>query len=355
MRAFVALLAAVLLAVTLSKSIAAQQNSPSDAHVSLGVVIQPAGVCNGAPEPGAPITGVRPGSSAERAGLMPGDLVVHFGRTDIQDWRDLPRALQHVQPGDQVIVTVKRGDSRVTLQVQFSQADVVAPTAGGVSAPGPAPTLGAPSSPIASGCISQPYRVVPLRDDAKARLAANPQCSYDRTQLLALDEERFDQDLENGGWRGVAARPGCDSVAADLVRDYRESHGSRSGILYWHEGQLRALAGDYERATMLMEQSRDADDPSGGWNVYVAATIAFLNRDRAALLEARARLAALRPTNGEQVQDGFISFRTVSGQMRRVRWPLNLDVVDGLVRCFDKPYRAAYGSECRSPDPAPAP
>jgi hypothetical protein len=153
----------------------------------------------------------------------------------------------------------------------------------------------------------------------------------------------------------VAARPGCDSVAADLVRDYRESHGSRSGILYWHEGQLRALAGDYESATMLMEQSRDADDPSVGWNVYVAATIAFLNRDRAALLEARARLAALRPMNGEQVQDGFISFRTGSGQMMRVRWPLNLDVVDGLVRCFDKPYRAAYGAECRSPGPAPAP
>jgi hypothetical protein len=153
------------------------------------------------------------------------------------------------------------------------------------------------------------------------------------------------------------AQPGCESVAADLLRDYRETHGSRSGILYWHEGQLRATAGDYKRAITLLEQARtppNTDDLSG-WNDYVDATIAFLKRDRAALLAARTRLSAVRPMNGMTVQNGFISLRMSSGQTATVRWPVNLDVVDGLVHCFDRPYRVAYGSECRPPDTAPAP
>ncbi len=29
-------------------------------------------------------------------------------------------------------------------------------------------------------------------------------------------------------------------------------------------------------------------------------------------------------------------------------WPLNLDVVDALIRCFKKPYKEAYSSDCRS-------
>src|ERR1700722_15693088 len=181
-------------------------------------------------------------------------------------------------------------------------------------------------------------------------MASNPRCSYDRTQLLALDEQHFDQDLENGGWRAEAAQPGCESVAADLVRDYREAHGSHSGILYWHEGQLRATAGDYKQAITVLKEARNPlniGDPSG-WNFYVDATIAFLNRDRAALLEARTRLAAVRPMNGMQVQDGFVALPMSSGQTVKVRWPVNLDVVDGLVRCFDKPYRTAYAIECRS-------
>jgi hypothetical protein len=86
----------------------------------------------------------------------------------------------------------------------------------------------------------------------------------------------------------------------------------------------------------------------------VDATIAFLKRDRVALVEARARLAAVRPMNGAVVQDGFLSLPTSSGQVVKVRWPVNLDVVDGLVHCFDKPYRTAYGRECRPSDTAPS-
>ena len=60
---------------------------------------------------------------------------------------------------------------------------------------------------------------------------ASADCSYDREALMALDEHSFDQDLA-GGWRKLADIPDCREIAADLVRDYRESHHLTSGILY---------------------------------------------------------------------------------------------------------------------------
>ena len=280
---------------------------------------------------------------------------MRFGSSDIHLWTDLGAAVQRAQVGEHVEVTIRRGGAVVTERVQLTQADVPTPIAGMAGAPSSAPAAPVPSPE--NSCMPLPYRVLPLPEDAARRVAANPQCRYDRTQLLALDEQHFDQDLANGGWRGVAARPSCESVAADLVRDYQETHGSHSGILYWHEGQLRAMAGDYKRAITAMEHALNPlnTDDLSGWNLYVDATIDFLKRDRAALLEARTRLAAIRPMNGEQVQDGFVSERTSSGQEVKVRWPANLDVVDGLVHCFDKPYRAAYASECRSLGTAPVP
>lgn len=43
-------------------------------------------------------------------------------------------------------------------------------------------------------------------------------CGHDRARLLSLDENEFDQDMA-GGWRALAATPGCLLIAADLVRD----------------------------------------------------------------------------------------------------------------------------------------
>jgi hypothetical protein len=184
---------------------------------------------------------------------------------------------------------------------------------------------------------------------------ANAECDYDKARLMALDEQHFDQDTSNGGggWRAVAAKPGCKLAAADLLRDYRDAHGSQSGILYWHEAQLRALVGDYKHATLLMERSRKPmnADPAG-WNPYVDATIAFLRKDRSALGEARSRLAVVQPMPDQgmpPVKDGFIELSMANGQTMKMRWPPNLEVVDGLIRCFDKPYSIAYGNDCRSP------
>ena len=169
---------------------------------------------------------------------------------------------------------------------------------------------------------------------------ASTRCDYDRTAMLALDQRAFDQDME-GGWRRLARDPACRIAAADLIRAYREAHGPGGGILYWHEGQLRAGAGQTEAAIALFHQSRNPDDPFG-WDHYVDASIAFLRRDRAALLAARDALARLpRPSDFEP--------RDPQGRPIQLAWPPNLNVVDALVACFGRPYEEAY--DCR-PEPA---
>lgn len=179
-------------------------------------------------------------------------------------------------------------------------------------------------------------------------------CEHDRTRLLALDELQFDQDF-TGGWRALADKPGCKLAAADLLRDYRQVHGNEAGILYWHEAQLRAFAGQTQAAIGLMEKSRQpAGRDQGGWNAYVDASIAFLRRDRPALAQARQDLAAVPfPTDQglPPLKNGIVDMPMEGGKTMKMRWPPNIDVVDGFVKCFDKPYEAAYASACRPPLP----
>lgn len=182
---------------------------------------------------------------------------------------------------------------------------------------------------------------------ANAAWAAAPDCAYDRARLLALDQDAFDQDMQ-GGWRPLSARPGCEPAAADLIRDYRQAHGLKEDILFWHEGQMRATAGQSEAAAALMEAARRPQEQDAfGWNPYVDATIAFLRRDRPAFDAAQARLAAVPAPPGQEVRDGMIEVHMSGGQVQKMRWPMNVDVVEGLGNCFDKPYREAYDLACR--------
>ena len=178
-----------------------------------------------------------------------------------------------------------------------------------------------------------------------ALLASAPgqPCAYDAEKMMSLSLRDFDQDL-NGGWRSLAHTPGCQKAAASLIRRYRKEHGPAS-ILYWHEGQLRAQVGQTGRAVRLFDLSRKpaASDPNG-WNHYVDATIAFLKRDRPALLKARSRLAALpKPKDFSPTATG------PSGIRITLTWPPNLNVVDGLIACFGKSYEEAYGRPCVKP------
>ena len=149
---------------------------------------------------------------------------------------------------------------------------------------------------------------------------------------MALDQRAFDQDMD-GGWRTLAHDPACRAAAADLIRDYREAHALTDSILFWHEGQMRAEAGQTHAAIVLFNRSRH-DDPFG-WNLYVDASIAFLRRDRAALQRARDALAVLpRPPHFQP--------RDVNRRPINLAWPPNLNVVDALIRCFGRAYAKAY-------------
>ncbi|MBS0298211.1 MAG: hypothetical protein JSR45_18075 [Proteobacteria bacterium] len=164
-------------------------------------------------------------------------------------------------------------------------------------------------------------------------------CAYDRKAMLALDFDKFDQDP--AGWRALDHKPGCTLAAAELISIYRRKVRQQAAGLAWHEGQLRAAEGDYARAIVLMEESR-ADGGHDG--AYVDATIAFLRRDKPALLEARARLAALPQPDG--FAEAAKRYNLTHAQP--LTWPMNLNVVDRLIRCYDQSYRVAYGGECAS-------
>ena len=168
-----------------------------------------------------------------------------------------------------------------------------------------------------------------------------PACSHDREALLALDQQAFDQD-RNGGWRPLV-ESGCYAEAAELIAAYRERHGNQATILYWHEGQLRAMAGETTAAVALFNRARhpggNALDAS--WNLYVDGSVAFLNRDRPALLAARDASAAMeRPdTISVVVEDGTAHDVPLPAG---IRWPPNLHVLDGLLACYAEPYAIAY-------------
>jgi hypothetical protein len=169
-------------------------------------------------------------------------------------------------------------------------------------------------------------------------VSAEPGCVKEGN-YKTLGFDAFDQDM-NGGWRKIANVPGCEQVAADVIKDYRAFLEGRMSILFWHEAQLRANSGDYAPAIKLMRQSYK-DQDFFGWNHYVTATIAFLKNDKKSLLKARKRLAALPDPAERRCVD--ITGKTITCDA----WPPNLDVVDGLITCFGKPYRDASEWACR--------
>ncbi len=165
-----------------------------------------------------------------------------------------------------------------------------------------------------------------------------PDCRHDRAALLAMSEEAFDQDL-TGGWRSLDQRD-CLAEAADLLRDYRNAAPRKDPqILAWHEGQERGYLGQKDAAVALFRQTyRPAATDKSGWNFYVDGTIAFIEGDLQGLQSARAKLASLPRPKREQV---FI----YKGRRIPMAWPPNLNVLDGLIKCFGHPYREAYESE----------
>jgi len=172
---------------------------------------------------------------------------------------------------------------------------------------------------------------------------AEPDCSYDLDAMLALDRNAFDQDIPSGGWRGLS-NDGCYEEAAELIRTWRHEKRDHASILYWHEGQMRAYAGQTAEAVALFRRTYTApeDDGDFGWNHYVSGTVAFLSNDREALAAAIERLSKIPEPSGNL-------FTRADGTVINMSWPPNMNVLKGFEACWGKPYKDAYGSGCTKP------
>ncbi|MBN5051021.1 hypothetical protein JY456_11710 [Stenotrophomonas maltophilia] len=175
--------------------------------------------------------------------------------------------------------------------------------------------------------------------------ASADECRFDnRAELLAMSPEAFDHG-PGEGWDALVRRAGCQLELADLFAAYRrQAKASGHPELVWHEAQLRAYEGQRDPASALMRLTykRAGADPEG-WNLYVDATIAFLDDDLPALRRVRARLAALPLPPGTTLRDGMVEMRSAEG-LQHVAWPPRLKTVDDLIRCMYQPYALASES-----------
>ena len=168
-------------------------------------------------------------------------------------------------------------------------------------------------------------------------------CIEDREALLALDYEAFDQDFQ-GGWRAVSEQPGCMIAAAELIVEYNHQLISNGNpvrkSLPWHAGQLYASEGETQKAISLFKQSYAPVGNSKSWNLYVDASIAFLEKDRAGFDQKFKELRDLpKPPNWEQ----SVKY-TQEKWGYTPQWPNNLNVFEAFDRCFEKTYSEAYGA-----------
>lgn len=170
---------------------------------------------------------------------------------------------------------------------------------------------------------------------------ANGECTISpakREMLLALPFRSFDQQ-QGSGWRPLYANK-CYTEAAMLLKEYVKRHpdtAKNEYMLPFHTGQLFALAGEHEEAIqwMIRGYSKGPSDQIN-WNAFVNANIAFLKHDHEELIKQR-RLINQEPPMPDR--PGIPKWA--------VGKKMNLDVVDGFIACFEKPYHVAYGDECR--------
>ena len=166
------------------------------------------------------------------------------------------------------------------------------------------------------------------------------------SRLIGLEPRAFDQDMQ-GGWRLVARQPGCEPAAAILIETYLHFaprlDDTFFSILRWHAGQMHAYGGDNGTATAWFMAARSPVADS--WNLYAGATIAFLQGDRNAAEAARAQLATFVPSEEEQEarRQAMAAHPTIQFPEGFVTRVANLDVVDGLLACWGRPYSQAYG------------
>lgn len=162
-------------------------------------------------------------------------------------------------------------------------------------------------------------------------------CQFKADAMLGMSFIAFDQG-ENG-WRSLDNSIACSAYADDAIAAYRSRHEATLSpanrrLLMWHEAQVLAAQGETAEALQLMREATDGNEPN--WQrLYKEATMAFLEGDLERLQASRERLAMVPADPTFKMADGS-----------PVAWPPNLDVLDGLISCFGRPYSVAYS--CRS-------
>ena len=68
---------------------------------------------------GVLVTDVRPGSPAAVAGMAKNDVIQALDDHEIKDFKDLKEAFAGKKPGDEIVVTVMRGDKKLVLTVKL--------------------------------------------------------------------------------------------------------------------------------------------------------------------------------------------------------------------------------------------
>lgn len=179
---------------------------------------------------------------------------------------------------------------------------------------------------------------------APAAAQTEPQCSYDLGAMMRLDYAAFDRTPE-GGWRTVGNTPGCEAAAADLIARYRTEKidEQRRGLMH-HEAQLRAAAGQTDVALALITELRPMET-APEMQAYRDGEIAFLSGDLEGLRAARERLMNIPAPEG--FADSVARFRQAYPTLQPPTWPVNIDVIDGFIACFGRPYSEAYAAPCR--------
>jgi hypothetical protein len=134
---------------------------------------------------------------------------------------------------------------------------------------------------------------------------------------------------------------GCYVDAADLIDRYAGTVTDLKwrAALQFHRFQMLAFSNNIDQALAslrLVNQLDDERHADAGWRLYVAGTEAFLKKDSEGL---------------EANTEALTRFADQHGPSERVAL-LNVNVLRGFVRCFDRPYRSAYGPPCADRDAA---
>lgn len=154
--------------------------------------------------------------------------------------------------------------------------------------------------------------------------AQTPECKISEADwkfYFAMDFQTFDQTLGKG-WRALSDN--CPIEAAIVIDQYRSHHSKtldhkQKRILLWHAGQEYAVGGIEKLALIRFRYSSNPDEPAEAhfkWNSYVAASIAFLQKDFERLKLERNKMAKYPKANG-----------------------VNLTIVNNMVKCPDSPYK----------------